>query len=62
MDERMGETMSEKAIYAVIYVLACSLVGALVHVQLYGVAATVAMLILVDVMTGLQTEEEARWR
>lgn len=54
--------MSEKAIYAVIYVLACFLVGILVHVELYGVAAAVAMLIIVDVITGSQTEEDVRWR
>lgn len=60
--KRMGTTMSEKAIYAVIYVLSCCLVGILVHVELYGVAATVAMLIMVDVVTGSQTEEDVRWR
>lgn len=60
--ERMGAKMSEKAIYAVIYVLACCLVGILVHLELYGVAATVAMLIMVDVVTGSQTEEDVRWR
>lgn len=54
--------MSDKMIYLMIYLLACILVGVLVHVELYGVAATVAMLIFVDVLTGLQVEEEARWR
>lgn len=62
MAERVHETMSDKMIYLMIYLLACILVGVLVHVELYGVAATVAMLIFVDVLTGLQVEEEARWR
>lgn len=62
MVERMVQQMSEKTIFALIYLLASIALGVMVQMEFYGGAAALAMMIMVDVVSGLQKEEETKWR
>lgn len=52
--------MSENIVNMLIYVIASIVIGVLVHLQYYGIASGAAMLVIVDLMTGLQREEDLR--
>lgn len=60
-DERKARNMKENVIYLLVYLIASIVLGVLVHLQMYGIAAGLGLFILIDVINGLQKEEDGRW-